>query len=158
MAGKAIDIDTPIRDPKVGDKVRTESGGEGKIISNSSHLEASHSHSIKVEYEPYVHSEKHGYRRHHLKEASYKKVYNRKKNHVPKIGTLAQRQKEEKQLARIWASGLYQARREVKELSPRPQYRYQSWVQMEKRSQRCFQNAAQTWQMIAPRGIATLWV
>ena len=111
MAGKAIAGDTPIRDPKVGDKVRTETGGEGTIISNASRLEAANSHAIRVEYAAAI-------LKYHIKEASYRKVFRTKRKHVPKVDVLAKRQKDENELSKVWATGLYKARRYIKVLRP----------------------------------------
>ena len=86
MAGKIVDTNTPIRDPKVGDKVRTETGDEGVIISSSSHSKIANSHAFTVEYAATVPVN-------NLKKASYQKVFDRQRRHVPGIGTLSKRQR-----------------------------------------------------------------
>ena len=111
MAGTAITALTPIRNPKIGDKVLTESGGEAIVVANTSHSGSTNSCGIKVKYlfcDP----------PHHLKEGAYSKVFRFRKKMVPVAKALAKRQGNENRASVLWALGLYRARAYLKKIDP----------------------------------------
>ena len=86
MAGTAITALTPLRNPKVGQRVLTESGGVAKVVANTSQSGSTNSCGIKVEY---VWS----YLAHHLKEGTYSRVFRCRQELVPVAKELVQKQK-----------------------------------------------------------------
>ena len=118
MAGSAIGTDDPIREPKAGDWVRTETGVEGTIVSNTSHILGTNSCAITVRLDSTASpegSDGPG----HVEQASYEKVYNPERTHVPTIDDLAWKQNQENKAAVLFAAGLYSARQEIKLVNPR---------------------------------------
>ena len=109
MAGTAITALTPLRNPKVGEKVITESGGVAKVVANTSQSGSTNSCGIKVEYvwcDP----------PHHLKEGAYSRVFRYRLKLVPVAKDLAKKQENENRAAVLWALGLYRARAYVKKI------------------------------------------
>ena len=84
MAGAAITALTPIRNPKIGDKVLTESGGVGIVKASTSHSGSTNSCGMKVKYlfcDP----------PHHLQEGIYSRVFRYRKKMVPVAKALAKK-------------------------------------------------------------------
>ena len=106
MAGSSIGTDDPIREPKAGDRVRTETGVEGTIVSNTSHVPGTKSCAITVRLDSTAPPDGSDGSR-HIEQASYEKVYNPERTHVPTIDALAWRQNQENKAAVLFATGLY---------------------------------------------------
>ena len=108
MTGRAITECSALRDPQVGERVLTTTGGEGVAIANTNHLNVAKSHAIRVNYDG----------GHHVVEDSYRKVYPPKRERVPTIESLAKAQQWENELARVWATGMCKARKYILNLEP----------------------------------------